>query len=51
MSDHRDRAKNEIALQDKRVVETAKALIELYKSAFGDEWKNRFGETIRLRLG
>ncbi|MGA9509158.1 MAG: hypothetical protein WBV55_11100 [Candidatus Sulfotelmatobacter sp.] len=45
MSDHRDRdAKN------KEIVDTTKALIELYKSAFGDNWENVFSQTVRVNV-
>ena len=46
-SKNRDRAvpKNEL------LIETVKALIEVYKSAFGSEWKEMFRETIGIDLG
>jgi hypothetical protein len=34
----------------KEVVETAKALIELYKSAFGEQWEAAFNSTVRIEL-
>ena len=47
MSEHRDRDSRE----DRRVVDTTKALIELYKSAFGTEWELVFRETVKVSLG
>jgi hypothetical protein len=32
-------------------VDTAKALIELYKSAFGDRWKELFSEAVVVGIG
>ena len=39
------------ALADKRVLDTTKALIELYKSAFGNRWKETFSETVVVGIG
>jgi hypothetical protein len=34
--------------RNKEVVDTVKALIEVYKSAFGDGWQNAWMSTVRL---
>ena len=49
MSENRDRAESKMA--DQRIVETAKALIEIYKSAFAEDWESVYRETVRLNLG
>jgi hypothetical protein len=50
MSEHRDRA-NKSTLENSQMVDTVKALIEIYKSAFGREWEQAFRETVTLSLG
>ena len=48
MSEHRDR--EQTSMEDKHLTDTAKALIEVYKSAFGDQWQVAFISTVRLSL-
>jgi hypothetical protein len=36
--------------KNKKVVDTAKALIALYKSAFGDRWEAAFIETVVVEI-
>ncbi len=40
----------DIKYHNKQLVDTTKALIELYKSAFGDQWENVFGQTVRVAV-
>lgn len=35
---------------NKELIDTTKALIELYKSAFGDQWENVFGQTVKVAV-
>jgi hypothetical protein len=49
MSENRDRAQS--SQENKQVTDTAKALIDLYKSAFGDNWQNVFSQTVRVEVG
>jgi hypothetical protein len=49
MSENRDREASKLA--DPRLTETTKALIEIYKSAFGNEWEKIFSETVKVCLG
>jgi hypothetical protein len=37
-------------LANKEIVDTTKALIELYKSAFGSQWADVFIATVRTSL-
>jgi hypothetical protein len=37
--------------EDKEKIDTMKALIEVYKSAFGDDWKNVYISTVRVNIG
>lgn len=36
--------------ENKQLVDTVKALIALYKSAFGDDWKQVYTTTVRTNL-
>lgn len=36
--------------QSKEVIDTVKALIEVYKSAFDDSWDNAFTATVRVEV-
>ena len=49
MSEHRDRASSHPS-EDRRIVETVKALIEVYQSAFGERWSAVFIETVRVEI-
>jgi hypothetical protein len=35
---------------DRRIIETAEILIELYKANFGENWRSAFEQTIRISL-
>jgi hypothetical protein len=37
-------------LYDLRVVETVKALIEVYRSAFAKEWVSAFSQTVKVQI-
>lgn len=47
MKNSRDRAEE---YENRELVATTKALIALYKSAFGESWEQIFRETVRLSL-
>lgn len=47
-SEGRDR---ESSYESRELVDTTKALIELYKSAFGDRWEHAFTETVVVGIG
>jgi hypothetical protein len=48
MSENRDRAQS--SQENKQVTDTAKALIEAYKSAFAKNWIEAFKETVRIKV-
>ena len=48
MSSSRNREKTEH--ENKQLLDTVKALIALYKSAFGDDWKQVYTTTVRTNL-
>lgn len=35
---------------DRRIIETAEALIELYKSHFGENWRSAFEQSVTLTV-
>jgi hypothetical protein len=43
-----DRAK--LSQENRQVTDTLKALIEVYKSAFGEHWAAVFKETVKLSI-
>ena len=45
------RDRTEPSHENKELVDTTKALIEVYKSAFGDRWGEYFIETVVLDIG
>jgi hypothetical protein len=50
MKDSKSRDRAETTHENKEVVDTTKALIEIYKSAFGDEWGRIFQATVSIYL-
>jgi hypothetical protein len=48
-NESRDRV--ECQYVEREIVETTKALVDLYKSAFGDEWIGVFTATVNVSLG
>ena len=46
----KDRDRVKTAHANKEIVDTTKALIEIYKSAFGDQWQTAFSATVRLSI-
>jgi hypothetical protein len=45
-----DRAAAEMSHESIEIIDTVKALIELYKSAFGEDWGNSFKQTVRVNV-
>jgi hypothetical protein len=45
-----DRSKEKSGHENKQLVDTVKALIALYKSAFGNDWKQAYTATVRTNL-
>jgi hypothetical protein len=50
MKDSKSRDRAETTHESKELIDTIKALIELYKSAFGDQWQSVFGATVKVYL-
>jgi hypothetical protein len=50
-SDKRGKVHEPDPLNNRETVDTTKALIELYKSAFGERWKEFFSETVVVGIG
>jgi hypothetical protein len=48
MKDLNSRDRAETTHENRELIDTTKALIEIYKSAFGDDFKNVFVATVRL---
>lgn len=40
----------QLTAANKEVVDTTKALIDLYKSAFGDNWELNFNQTVKVDI-
>jgi hypothetical protein len=36
---------------DRRIIETAECLIELYKAEFGENWRSAYEMTVNVDLG
>ncbi len=49
MVDSRSRDR-EVTHEHKEAIDTVKALLEVYKSAFGDQWQSVFGATVRVDI-
>ncbi len=46
----RDRVSQTNQYKDKELTDTTKALIEIYKSAFGEQWRSVFSASVQISL-